>query len=133
MVMQIKLAVVVVVVEGTLDGNRSECTLIDVAIPSDKNVSTKVSEKLSKNRDLEIEITKMWEMKTEIIPVVVGALGVIKKCSEKFVTRNGKYFTESPIHQLTVTTKKTLKCPGFKVWIWAKKEIPSDELNTYNN
>ena len=27
----------------------------------------------------------MWQMKTEIIPVVVGALGVIKKGSEKLV------------------------------------------------
>ena len=121
MVMQIKLAVVVVV-EGTLDGNRSECTLIDVAIPSDKNVSTKVSEKLSKNRDLEIEITKVWEMKTEIIPVVVGALGVIKKCSEKFVTRNGKYFTESPIHQLTVTTKKPSSAPGSRFGFGPRKK-----------
>ena len=93
MVMQIKL--VVVVVEGTLDGNHPDmvvknnrykkCTLIDVAIPSDKNTCTKVSEKLSKYRDLEIEITRTWEMKTEIIPVVVGSLGVIKKCSEKFI------------------------------------------------
>ena len=30
-----------------------KCTLIDVAIPSDKNTSTKVSEKLSKYKDLE--------------------------------------------------------------------------------
>ena len=27
----------------------------------------------------------MWQMKTEIIPVVIGALGVIKKGSEKVV------------------------------------------------
>ena len=62
-----------------------KCTLIDVAIPSDKNTSTKVSEKLSKSKDLEIEITRMWQMKTEIIPVVVGALGVVKKGSEKLM------------------------------------------------
>ena len=55
------------------------------AIPSDNNTSTKVSEKRSKYKDLEIEITRMWQMKTEIIPVVIGALGVIKKGSEKVV------------------------------------------------
>ena len=27
----------------------------------------------------------MWQMKTEIIPVVIGALGVIKKRSDKLV------------------------------------------------
>ena len=55
------------------------------AIPSDNNTSTKVSVKRSKYKDLEIEITRMWQMKTEIIPVVIGALGVIKKGSEKVV------------------------------------------------
>ena len=57
-----------------------------MAIPSDKNTSTKVSEKISKYKDLEIEITRMWQMKTEIIPVAIGALGVIKKGSEKFIS-----------------------------------------------
>ena len=61
----------------------NKCTLIDVAIPSDKNTSIKVSEKLSKYKDLEIEIARMWQMRTVIIPVVVGALGVIRKGTEK--------------------------------------------------
>ena len=55
------------------------------AIPSDNNTSTKVSEKRSKYKDPEIEITKMWQIRTKIIPVVIGALGVIKKGSEKVV------------------------------------------------
>ena len=29
--------------------------------------------------NLELEIQRMWQMKTEVIPVVVGALGTIKK------------------------------------------------------
>ena len=37
--------------------------LIDIAIPTDKNISTKVTEKLSKYKDLEIEIERMWGMK----------------------------------------------------------------------
>ena len=61
---------------------------IIIIIPSDKNTSFKVSEKLSKHKDLEIEIARMWQMKTEIIPVVVGALGeVIKRGSEELVRR----------------------------------------------
>ena len=36
-------------------------------------------EKKSKYKDLELEIQRMWQMKTEVIPVVVGALGTIKK------------------------------------------------------
>ena len=65
----------------------SELQIIIIIIPSDENTSFKVSEKLSKYKDLEIEITRMWQMKSEIIPVVVGALGgrVIKKSSEELV------------------------------------------------
>ena len=50
-----------------------------MAVSSDRNTSLKVIEKLSKYKDLEIEISNMWGMKTETVPVVVGALGVIRK------------------------------------------------------
>ena len=70
-----------------MKNNRDKkCILVDVAIPSDKNTSSKVSEKISKYKDLEIGITRTWQMKTEIIPVVIGALGVVKKGSEKFIS-----------------------------------------------
>ena len=36
-------------------------------------------DKKSKYKDLELEIQRMWQMKSEVIPVVVGALGTIKK------------------------------------------------------
>ena len=43
-----------------IKNNRDKkCALIDVAIPSDKNTSKKISKKLSKYKDLEIEIS--WE------------------------------------------------------------------------
>ena len=37
--------------------------------------------------DLEIEIARMWKMGTEMIPIVIGALGVIKKGLEKYVDK----------------------------------------------
>ena len=39
----------------------------------------KKSKKKSNYKDLELEIERMWQMKTEVIPVFVGALGTIKK------------------------------------------------------
>ena len=36
----------------------------------------KVIEKLSKYKDLEIETTRMWGMRTETVPVIVGGLGI---------------------------------------------------------
>ena len=59
-------------------GNRSR-KIIEVSVPSDQNTSTKVIEKISKYKDLEIEITKIRRVKTEIVPVIVGELALISK------------------------------------------------------
>ena len=56
-----------------------------MSIPSDRNVLTKVFEKISKYKDLEIEVEKMWHLKTTPLPVVIGALGHIKKGTDKFL------------------------------------------------
>ena len=51
----------------------------DHGIPSDQNSSTKVTEKISKYKDLEIEITQIRRVKTEIVPVIVDELALISK------------------------------------------------------
>ena len=55
------------------------CKLIDVSVPSDRKTSTKVIEKLSKHKDLEIETMRMWGMRTGTLPVIFGALGRIRE------------------------------------------------------
>ena len=62
-------------------GNRCY-KLIDVSVPSDQNTSTKVTEKISKYKDLEIDITKIRRVKTEIVPVIVGELAFMSKGME---------------------------------------------------
>ena len=52
---------------------------IDMSVPSEHNVANKEIEKLSKYKDLEIEVNKMWNMITTTVPVIVGALGLIRK------------------------------------------------------
>ena len=59
--------------------------LRDMSVPSDGNISAKESERLRRHKDLEIEIAKMWKMKTKVMPVIVGALGIIKKGMQKYV------------------------------------------------
>ena len=61
------------------DKLKKTCLLIDVAVPADKNISIKEFEKISKYKDLEIEIQRMWKMKTNTIPIVIGALGLVSK------------------------------------------------------
>ena len=78
-----------------IDANRSDiiikghrvktCFILDVAAPADKNISLKEFQKLSKYKDLETEVTKIWKLKTKTIPVVIGALGVIKKGTQNFI------------------------------------------------
>ena len=63
------------------------CLLIDMAIPTDRNSSVKVTEKLSKYKDLEIDIERMWGMKTTTIPGVIGALGLVKKGMDKNIQK----------------------------------------------
>jgi hypothetical protein len=53
--------------------------LLDVAIPGDRNVIQKEAEKILKYKDLTIEIRvqRMWNVKTRVIPVIIGATGTI--------------------------------------------------------
>ena len=69
------------------DRKNNQCFLIDMSVPSDRNVAAKTFEKLSKYKDLEIEVEKMWHLKTCTIPVIVGALGVIRKGANDFVNK----------------------------------------------
>ena len=65
-----------------IDHKEKTCLLIDMTVPSDRNVSLKEYEKVSKYEDLEIELQKMWNLKTTVIPVVIGALGMIREKSK---------------------------------------------------
>ena len=53
--------------------------MIDIAIPDSSNLNTKETEKLSRYKDLEIEVSRIWKVRTKIMPVITGALGTIKK------------------------------------------------------
>jgi hypothetical protein len=59
------------------------CTLIDVALPADRNVVQKESEKKVKYKSLSIEIQRMWNLKYMIIPVIIGANGVVTRSLRK--------------------------------------------------
>ena len=55
------------------------CLLIDITISGDSNLNTKETGKLSSYGDRENEVSRMWEISTKFVPVVIGALGTIKK------------------------------------------------------
>jgi hypothetical protein len=49
------------------------CLLIDVAIPSDRNVMQKQTETKLKYKNLSIKTQRMWNKKYFVIPVITGA------------------------------------------------------------
>jgi hypothetical protein len=60
--------------------------LIDVAILGDGNVIQKEDENILKYKDFTIEIQCMWNVKTRVIPVIIGATGSISKSFRNYVS-----------------------------------------------
>ena len=68
------------------DNEKGTCMLIDVAILGERNAIKKEAEKIIKYKDLTIEIQRMWNIKTKVIPVMTGANGAISKSFRKYVS-----------------------------------------------
>jgi len=69
--------------------------LIDVIISGDRNVTKKEAKKILKYKDLTIEIQRMWNVKTKVMPVIIGATGTISKSFRKYVSNiPGKHEVE---------------------------------------
>ena len=71
---------------------REHVMLIDVAISRDRNVIKKEAEKILKYKDLTIVIQRMWNVKSKVLPVIIGATGTISKSFRKYVSNKpGKH------------------------------------------
>ena len=71
-------------------------TLIDVAIPADRNVVQKEAEKKLKYKSLCIELQQMWNLKCTIIPLIIGATGIVTRSLRKNLQAvQGKHLIDS--------------------------------------
>ena len=86
------------------DRTNRTCLLIDMSVPSDRNIAVKEFDKLSKYKDLEIEIQKLWRLKTTVVPVIVGALGVIKKSTEDHISKIPGQPLQQEIQKIVLTS-----------------------------
>ena len=68
------------------DNEKETCMLTDVAISRDRNVIKNEAEKILKYKDLTMEIQRVWNVKTRVIPVIIGATGTISKSFRKYVS-----------------------------------------------
>ena len=64
--------------------------LDDVSVADDDKIADKEDEKEDKCEPLKFEIMQIWEMnKVEVIPIVVGNLGVVTKKIQKWLSKIG--------------------------------------------
>ena len=60
-----------------VDKSKKSCHITNLAIPKDSGVKEKEAEKVEKYQNLARELRRMWEVKTKVVPVVLGALGTV--------------------------------------------------------
>jgi len=65
-----------------VDKHNNTVETIDISVPADSNVSSKETEKIEKYRDLAIELTSLWKMTCNVVPIVVGCLGCVTQMLE---------------------------------------------------
>ena len=70
-----------------IDKNAKTVWVIDVAVPADRRVKDKETEKIDKYQELCLEIQQLWNMRTIVIPIVVGALGVVSTAFKHHTSR----------------------------------------------
>ena len=60
-----------------MEKKTNKCLIIDVGCPVDNNLILKRNEKLDNYSELQLEIARMWDKDTLIVPIIIGALGSI--------------------------------------------------------
>ena len=61
-----------------VDKSKKSCHIRDVAIPEDSGIKENEAGKVEKYKNLARELRKMWEVKTKVIPIVLGALRTVQ-------------------------------------------------------
>ena len=85
-----------------MDKSSNTVKFIDIAIPGDCRVRTKVIEKKEKYTDLCIRVQRMWLSSAIVVPVVIGALGSVPRDLEESLHLIGLEKWIIPVLQKTV-------------------------------
>ena len=62
-----------------VDKKKRRCNIINFAVPGDSKIEEKEEDKTEKYQDLGRELKKIWNVKVNIIPLLLGSLGAIPK------------------------------------------------------
>ena len=66
-----------------IDKEKRDCKIIDVVLTGVRSINAKELEKIEKNEELRLQVLRLWNVKTTVIPVVTGALRTISDNIEK--------------------------------------------------
>ena len=72
-----------------IDRNNRKWWLVDFSVPYDPNVARKEQEKIEKYKDLAAEVARMHKVSVEVVPIVVGSLGVVTKDLTRWLKKIG--------------------------------------------
>ena len=73
---------------------------MDIASPGDHRVYEKEGEKIEKYQDLKREIGRLWGIRhLQVIPVVVGALGVVNNRLDAWLEKLGVTIRTGPLQR----------------------------------
>ena len=73
-----------------VEKENNKAIIVDIASPWDHRVYEKEGEKIEKYQDLKREIGRLWGIRhLEVVPVVVGALGVVSKRLDAWLEKLG--------------------------------------------
>ena len=121
------------------------CLIIDVAIPSDYNIQKKATEKVSKYVHLQIECQRMWNNKVEVIPITIGATGIVEKGIQSYFQKKpgkhnlynlqrsailGRYYQSNQI-KVTAQKQPTMRVLGVGITpdeTWQQHHLTRSEL-----
>jgi hypothetical protein len=98
--------------------------------PADRNVVQKKAEKMLKDKCLCIEIKRMWNLKCTIIPVIIGATGIVTRSLRKNLEAvPGKHsifsLQKTPILETYLLTYSMDQSTSLEAnWFAASQKIP---------
>ena len=95
-----------------------------MAVPTDNNLLVK------EYYNLEIEIEKMWHLKTTTMPVIVGALGMIKKGTDKHINKIA--CSSSLCEMQKITLSQNCSSPSENTINVTEKSYPKETAKNIN-
>ena len=93
--------------------------LIEVSVPSDFGLNDAEIKKMTKYQDLKNEVKRSWKLKrSEIVPVIIGATGMMKKNLTKILQPITGDITTNELQLEVVRGSVTIlrRAPGTKLW-----------------